>query len=281
MPEISKNLSCFPIWCLDHCDFEFWITVKQFQFVFFLRMAPTKAVLQHVAQQHHGWLVTEQGLQWLDEINELVDNGWYKGTSVLAHPSSVCPVCFEPYCKFSRSSPSEDVTMIDLTWPYPERYESFPLLVAVWNGDIEHVQRLLRDPNVIVQINDGPGSMDDRSPLYHAVRNEQIEIIKLLLNARANPHKQINWKPFLKSRPPMQTSPYLAAGWRVKKVMDGMLWPDGPPLLPPRPPLAIQSRSGQSMKKPRVMPTFPKEKHVKEEDVQASADLLEALRKFS
>ena len=58
-----------------------------------------------------------------------------------------------------------------------------PLLVAVWDGDIHKVQVLLQDPKGLCQIDSGPRPNDNRSALYHAVRYNEPDIVRLLLRA--------------------------------------------------------------------------------------------------
>ena len=144
----------------------------------------SKAAIQHVAQEHHEWMIMPQGSQWLEEIHEMVDGHSYTHSSVWAQQSAMCPVCHKLFSA---------ITTLDLTWPAPEAWHSHPFLVAIWYNDIPHIQRLLRDPSAMLQINDGPRHEDDRSPLYHAVRYGNADIIKLLLQARADPHKRSDY----------------------------------------------------------------------------------------
>ena len=118
------------------------------------------------------------------------------------------------------------------TWAPPEHWNS--LFKAVWSGDIDHLQRLLSDPRTLLQLDNGPGIDDERSPLYHAVQYHNAEMVKLLLVARADPHKQISRGARRSDRPWIETTPYRAARGRIKEVFDQMIWRNSPP--PPPPP---------------------------------------------
>ena len=74
------------------------------------------------------------------------------------------------------------------SWRPPAQWP--PLLAAVWDNDIHAVQVLLQDPNTVRQIDNGPIG-DDRNALYHAVQYHHIDIIKTLLQAKADPFKRI------------------------------------------------------------------------------------------
>ena len=52
---------------------------------------------------------------------------------------------------------------------------------------------------------------DYRSALYHAVQNGQLSFVKLLLEARADPHKKMCWQPDTPGRPFIATTPFEAA----------------------------------------------------------------------
>ena len=184
-------------------------------------------------------------------------------SATLWEQSSVCPVCgsqsleapptsagsqsLESLARSdaaveARPSGSPDTT-IDLTWPPPDYWH--PLLRAVWNDDIQHVRRLLGEASGLRQINDGPGNGDDRSPLWHAVQYRRAEICKLLLQARADPHKRISRPSRRPDRPWICSTPYSQAEGHIRDIFDEVLWPNGPP--PPPPPPAstpIQLRTG-------------------------------------
>ncbi len=62
--------------------------------------------------------------------------------------------------------------------------EDTPLHVAAFQGDIK-VTRLLLDRGAKVNVNNRPG----HSPLYHAVDNDHLDLIKLLIQAGARPFR--------------------------------------------------------------------------------------------
>jgi hypothetical protein len=200
----------------------------------------TKLTIQHVAKNHPEWMITPQGQAWVEEINQKVDAGWFCMTSsfALAHQPSVCPVC-------SRQSLEAPPISGGSTCASASRRPPDSLLVAILHNDIQQLQVLLQDPSRLRQIDDGPGDTgrgfaDERSPLYHAVRNDQPDIVRLLLQARANAHKQIWWKPGRADRPLVSTTPYRAVQVhqdRIKDVFNEVLWSGAPPPPPPLPPL--------------------------------------------
>ena len=95
----------------------------------------------------------------------------------------------------------------------PENWD--PIRKAVWYDDPHTLKLLLSDARYSSTI-DKPvrnvqGYLDDRSALYHAVQNEQHLCVKLLLQARADPHKQSRWKPRTPGRPWVTSTPLDAA----------------------------------------------------------------------
>ena len=199
----------------------------------------TKRLINHVVHEHSDWMCTLQGLEWLHEINTLVDEGKHRGNSsslkhekMMGSQTSICPVC---------NAAIE--TIIDLTWLPQNKWHPLPLLVAVGYDDSERVQRLLQDPSILLQLDTGSIG-DDRTPLYYAVRNGNADITNMLLMARADPHARIDRAPQKSNRPWIQTTPYQAAEGDIKDVFDEVLWPQGAPAPPPRASIPIQLQGG-------------------------------------
>ena len=205
----------------------------------------TKLVIQHVASYHSEWIITSQGQLWIEKLNERVDVGWFRMASSLAlvQQPSVCPVCSKQLLE--RPSLFTESTCT-ATWQPPSHWHS--LLVAVWHNDIQQIQLLLQDSQVLLQIDNGSGFGDNRSALYHAVRNDQLDIVELLLKARADPLKRMQWQPRTENRPLISTTPYHAIEShqvRMNGVFNEVLWSHAwVPLPPPAPLIKHQLTNG-------------------------------------
>ena len=204
----------------------------------------TKLVIQHVARHHSQWLITSEGQAWVEKLNEKVDDGWFRKERSLDldHKRSVCPVCTR---ELAETPPLFESSACTATWQPPSHWHS--LLVAVWHNDIQHIEILLQDSQVLFQIDNGPHFGDNRSALYHAVRYDQPDIAKLLLKARADPLKRIQWQPRT-NRPWITTTPYHAIDPHQNcmiGVFNEVLWSHASvPLLPPAPLVKTQLSNG-------------------------------------
>ena len=175
----------------------------------------TKLSIQHVARCHPEWVVTPRGQEWLEEINQKVDAGWFTSSvSLRCQPTSAASTC--PFC--GRLLLGEPPTFRSIMRPEPAPAHWHPLLEAVWENDISRLQILLEDPTKRRKINHGPKMGDGRGPLYHAVRNDLPDLAKLLLEARADPHQHVSHYPTTPGRPPVFTTPLGAIQERQKHM---------------------------------------------------------------
>lgn len=129
------------------------------------------------------------------------------------------------------------------SWRPPAHWD--PLMVAVCDNDIHAVQVLLQHPNTVRQIDNGPIG-DNRNALYHATQYHFGDIVKMLLQAKADPFKRIHYHS--QYGPLVCTTPYGSARGRIKVLFNDVLWPHAPPPPPPPAPLTpVQLRGGGTM----------------------------------
>ena len=208
-------------------------------------MSFCKLQVQHICKKHPFWIATREGQDWVASVNVHIDAGAFrtKSSFAFAHQRSVCPVCREPL----ETQPSCVAECLPSLHPGsarcsphgPAPRDWHPIMVAVWYNDVDYLQALLKDPKTLGQIDNGPGFGDERNALYHAVRYKFKDIVRVLLQARADPHKQIRHSPKTPQRPCIFTSPYFAAldesHYHIADVFHDVVY-NGVALPPPPPP---------------------------------------------